>query len=573
VQYRAVRRVARDPWTASGAVPQEERVQAGSLCRELTAAKGLRRHAARREDTSDDKRPRKPARRIAIGLIGKILCVVVRDAERQLGYGVCGRGFCDVGIDLGMRQGHPDAGNETWAAEPWGPAGDRWLRSVRPFGIGPGLQGEMDFVADEDQVRLLQSGVTAWNRWRDERRGDTALTLDFRGADLRRIRLQRVNLSHADLREARLQGADLWGADLSLADCSDADLSGAILNEVHCHRSDFRNARLVGATAFDGYFSQGTDFTGSDLTEADLEGAYLAGSTFRSVNFQRARLQRIRASAEFGPVDFSDSDLSGADLGQADLSGADLSRTRLVGAYLGEANLSRAWLASAVLTGADLRGCQLVRTTVTDARMSRCQVYGAAAWSLVGEPADQRDLVITQPDEPAITVDDLEVAQFIYLLLNNAKIRNVIDSITSKVVLILGRFTEERKAVLDALRDELRRHNLTPIIFDFAKPASKDVTGTVETLARMARFVVADLTDPSSIPHELATTVPFLRTTPVVLLRLAGSGGFSMVEDLANAYEKWVLPIKEYPNIEILIQQIETYVTRPAEARLSELRR
>ena len=54
----------------------------------------------------------------------------------------------------------------------------------------------------------------------------------------------------------------------------------------------------------------------------------------------------------------------------------------------------------------------------------------------------------------------------------------------------------------------------------------------------MARFIVADLTDPSSIPHELATIVPFLRTTPVVLLRLEGSEGYSMVEDLATAYER-----------------------------------
>ena len=428
-------------------------------------------------------------------------------------------------------------------------------------------------MADKEQVSLLQSGVTAWNDWRDETRGDADVTLDLRGADLRGSHLRRVNLSYADLRDARLEGADLLGADLALADCSGADLSGADLTEVHCHRSNFRQATLVRVTGFDGYFSQGTDFTGSDLSEADLEGAYLAGSTFRSVDFRRARLQRIRAGAEFGPVDFSDSDFGGADLGQANLRGADLSRTRLVGAYLGEANLSGASLASAQLEGADLGGCQLVRTNVTDARMSRCQVYGAAAWSLVGAPADQRDLVITPPEEPAVTVDDLEVAQFIYLLLNNANVRNVIDGITSKVVLILGRFTEERKAVLDALRGELRRHNLSPIIFDFDRPASKDVTGTVETLARLARFIVADLTDPSSIPHELATTVPFLRTTPVVLLRMAGSGGFSMVEDLATSYEKWVLPVKEYPSLEVLIHEIDTYVIGPAEAQLSALRR
>src|SRR5262245_22398472 len=87
-----------------------------------------------------------------------------------------------------------------------------------------------------------------------------------------------------------------------------------------------------------------------------------------------------------------------------------------------------------------------------------------------------------------VTIDNLEVGQFIYLLLNNQKIRQVIDTITSKVVVILGRFTGERKRVLDAIREELRKHDYIPVLFDFEKRASKDITGTVETRARMARF-------------------------------------------------------------------------------------
>ena len=81
--------------------------------------------------------------------------------------------------------------------------------------------------------------------------------------------------------------------------------------------------------------------------------------------------------------------------------------------------------------------------------------------------------------------------------------------------------------MLDAIREELRKHDYIPVLFDFDKPASKDITGTVETLARMARFIVADLTDPSSIPHELATIVPFLRTTPVLPTKVRGSEGYA----------------------------------------------
>jgi hypothetical protein len=41
----------------------------------------------------------------------------------------------------------------------------------------------------------------------------------------------------------------------------------------------------------------------------------------------------------------------------------------------------------------------------------------------------QQGLIITPFDEPTVTVDNIEVAQFVYLLLRNEKIRDVIDTI------------------------------------------------------------------------------------------------------------------------------------------------
>ena len=56
----------------------------------------------------------------------------------------------------------------------------------------------------------------------------------------------------------------------------------------------------------------------------------------------------------------------------------------------------------------------------------------------------------------AITVDNVEVAQFLYLILNNSAIRRVIDTLAKKLVLVLGRFAPERKVVLEGLRMALR---------------------------------------------------------------------------------------------------------------------
>ena len=63
----------------------------------------------------------------------------------------------------------------------------------------------------------------------------------------------------------------------------------------------------------------------------------------------------------------------------------------------------------------------------------------------IDETTNQKNLIISDPArtwEVPIQTDNIEVAQFLYLMMNNPKLRQVIDTITSKVVLILGRFYE-----------------------------------------------------------------------------------------------------------------------------------
>jgi hypothetical protein len=154
--------------------------------------------------------------------------------------------------------------------------------------------------------------------------------------------------------------------------------------------------------------------------------------------------------------------------------------------------------------------------------------------------------------------------------LNNARIRGVLDSVTSKAVLILGRFTSERKATLDALRDALRDRNYLPIVFDFEKPDSRDLTETVSTLAHLSRFVIADLTDPKSIPQELTSIVPRLLSVPIRPLLLGSQNEWAMFRDLAR-YPQVIAPL-HYTNDAQLIAVLEQDVIGPAEAKVAQLR-
>jgi hypothetical protein len=300
---------------------------------------------------------------------------------------------------------------------------------------------------------------------------------------------------------------------------------------------------------------------------ADLSGASLAAARLGQADLCRARLTS---------ADLSTARLYRANLRQADLSGANLQGARCRRASLGEAvlqsaNVTGADLRHASLRGATLIGAQVVGASLEYADLTGCHIYGISAWNVRLQGAIQQNILVTPPGEPAITVDNLEVAQFVYLLLHNQRIRDVIDTITSKVVLILGRFTPERKAVLDALRDELRKHDYLPILFDFDQPAQRSVQETVSTLAHMARFVLADITDPRSIPQELAAIVPQLPSVPVQPLLHVSGTPWGMWEHFPRY--PWVLPIHRYEDAESLLTSLASAVIAPAEAKAAELQR
>lgn len=362
-------------------------------------------------------------------------------------------------------------------------------------------------MANEKHLAILQQGVEAWNEWREENR------------DIR-----------PDLNGANLSGAKLGRANLIRADLDLADLSQADLREANFWESFVYLANLSGA-----------DLRGAILGRAVLSRANLSGANLKEAN------------------------LSGADLFEANLRRADLRQANLTLAHLREADLRDADLREAILTQATL-----VRTKLENATLSRCEIYGISAWDVKLEGTTQSDLIISDRYEAEITVDNLEVAQFVYMLLHNEKIRDVISTIGKKGVLILGRFgIPERKGILEAMRTKLREKGYLPIVFDFEKAVEKDWTETIKVLAGLSLFVIADITNPKSSPLELQAVVPDYMI-PFVPIIQAGEAPFSMFVDLQHKYQ-WVMDVRAYNSESHLLDHFESKILHPALAKHNEL--
>ena len=436
-------------------------------------------------------------------------------------------------------------------------------------------------MPNSEHLSIVRSGTEAFNKWRaqnpsviPELNGANLSKIDLRGVNLNRAELRKVNFSQANLAEAdlskailcevslvavNLRGAHLREANLAKADLRDAFLAdsfldgacfkGAMLENVH-----FRSAHLRGATFHQARLS-GADFSRLDLSETEFTSATARKVTFTGSNLSRA--------------DFDKTDASEANFSLAVLNDANLYRTNLSNANLEKADLVRAKLVGTVLTGANLTEARLVSTTLERATLVGCSVFGVSVWNSTIADTVQKDLIITPPDQPTVTADNLELAQFLYLLLNNQNVRRVVDTIATKVVLILGRFTPERKAILNALRDALRKHNLLPVLFDFEKPTQRDITETVSILAHLARFVIADITDAKSIPQELQRIVPDLPSVPVQPLLQTSENEYGMFEHFRRC--PWVLPVYRYKNLDDILATLSEKVIAPAEAKAKEL--
>ncbi len=311
--------------------------------------------------------------------------------------------------------------------------------------------------------------------------------------------------------------------DLDRKPVSLIDLHQAVLKKADLHKLNFRGADLCGA-----------NLVGADLSRMNLQ----------NVNLSRADLREANLSG---------TDLTGANLSSANLSGANLSL-----AYCGWVNFSMT-----DLRRSNLNRAVLINTNLRKADLTGCSVYGISVWDVRLEEAAQADLIITPPGEPTIAVDNLKVAQFVSLLLNNRDLCDVVNTVTAKVVLILGHFNYNHKQVLDALRTELRKRNYLPVVFDFDAPSSRNITDEIFALAHMSRFVIVDMGSSENVFIELQHIVPNLRSIPVQPLLQASIEDYDALDQLAKY--PWFLNVYRYKDVTDLLGSLEEYVIEPPE--------
>jgi len=303
----------------------------------------------------------------------------------------------------------------------------------------------------------------------------------------------------------------------------------------------------------------------------NLDGAILSGMDLRKADFRGASLRDVY---------FNYTDLGGADLRNTLLQGADfrdaiLYRTKLSGADLRGAHLKRVDLRQATLTGTDLRCAAILDSDLSGATIVSCSVFGITSWGLTTKGLKQKALVVSDvpPREraAAVTLDELEAAQLVHLLMHGSKVSRLIDAINSKLVLILGRFTPHNKKILDAVRERIRAtRDYVPIMFDFARPESQDYMQPVVTLAQLSRFVIADVTQPKIVLEELPRIL-LAATVPVRPIMRTGSGREPTTLYNLRLQYNHVLDTYFYTSKKELLRNLERAVIRPAEALVKEL--
>jgi uncharacterized protein YjbI with pentapeptide repeats len=299
------------------------------------------------------------------------------------------------------------------------------------------------------------------------------------------------------------------------------------------------------------------DFRGCDLSFAQFDQASsLLSAVFDEVEGTAGILRDARfigtrlADVNFGPLVAERADFHRAKLESVTFSSTKLKWARFIASRMVGVNFLNANLQEAVFVRNQLTNCNLEEILVT----------GIAAWKNEFDSLSFGQQYCVIDDRRSLRIRDIETAQLIAQV-REGKFANAVNEMTRCAVLLLGRFEGERSRSLDAIKIELEARGYLPLIFDFTEPKGRTMTETVVLLAHMVKFIVADISEPRSVGHELRSIIPTLGV-PVVPVIFAGEKAFSMFGDYWR-YD-WVLDIVEYRDTEDLANKLGDRIIDPA---------
>jgi len=280
----------------------------------------------------------------------------------------------------------------------------------------------------------------------------------------------------------------------------------------------------------------GMNLSGVMILEAFAEGLNLRDSLFEGAQFEEG--------------DFSRADFSGATFRNTKFNKTVLTRANFDGATFVNCNLNRT-----NLVGASFRVREITETVV----------YGISAWDLqTSDDMKQSKLVIERTyglyseliakGKIPMMVDDIELAQFVYYLSNHKKIRDMLNILNDKGVLLLGRFKDGGLERLYSMREWFQSKGYIAMIFDFERPDNLSLTETVVTMAGLSQFVVADLSG-SSVPAELQSIFSQIKK-PV----FAFGDPYALFPDLADQTRVIVIAGNDsdvLPGLEKIMPEVE----------------
>lgn len=404
-------------------------------------------------------------------------------------------------------------------------------------------------MANPQHLEALSKGVEFWNHYRSK---NPEFEPDLSDSNLTSYDLKSINLKHGNISNSVIS-EEYAQNDLTGANFQNADLSNVGLDACNLTNTNLSGANLSGVRSSEGGL-RAPNFEGTNLRNATLNNAFFGRASFRRCILDGAIIEN---NTRFYQCSFDQASFRGTQFSNLELSNLNFPDARFT---------------NSVWEDVEINGCEFVdanfnKAILNNCHFDSCNITGISTWSITYDEATRFSGLLAS----GLQLDSLEVAQFINLLQDNKKLRAIIDTVTTKVVFILGRFGEETMPILNAISLEIKRRGLLPVIFDFDKPENRSFIETVMTVAHMAYFVIGDFTNARIILQEATEIVKGVAVPFAPILRMGSDFEPITLSDL-RVNHRSLLETFIYDDERHLMENLQNRIINPAIEKEKELR-